>query len=431
MTQTSRRPRLRVLAAATPALVLTLMVGSAGVEGAVAAPADSQTHSEDVPTTPGSYKVPTAEELAAQQAEAARLASQVADQQKAIAEAQAALAVLQAQLEQALELEAEATDAENAARAEMEAQNLRLEAATALVQNRRDDAGRWASSTYRNGQYGGVERMMSLLGSRNTDDMAQRMQMLDLVGRWRGSVVDTVEEARAVQADATTRSQEAAAAATKAHTDAEAARATAEASLQQQTSQMMLLNALLVQTQTQSAQASADAQAMQEALAAAMAAATAASAGSNNIVGAVDPNCVGGDISGYANGQIPTNLLCPLYAAPGHVLRADAAKAFNDMSVAYAAQFGAPICVTDSYRTLASQISVKARKPGLAAKPGTSRHGLAVAVDLCGGIQSFNTPQHNWMRANAPQFGWCDPVWARQTGSKPEAWHWQYMDCVH
>ena len=50
---------------------------------------------------------------------------------------------------------------------------------------------------------GDIEGLMNLLESENTDDLSQRMATINLVGRWRGSVVDTVEEAEAVQEDAT------------------------------------------------------------------------------------------------------------------------------------------------------------------------------------------------------------------------------------
>lgn len=142
--------------------------------------------------------------------------------------------------------------------------------------------------------------------------------------------------------------------------------------------------------------------------------------------GTVDPSCPGGDVSGYPNGQIPTGLLCPLWGTSDHQLRADAAATFNQMSQAYATAFGGPICVTDSYRPYADQVRLKAAKPRLAATPGTSNHGWARATDLCGGIQNFNTPQHRWMQANAPTYGWCDPGWARASGSKPEPWHWEF-----
>lgn len=415
----------RGLAVVAPAVALTLVVAGAG-QTAVAAPPAASHDGETAPTDPSSHKPPTAADLAAKQAEVAKLAAEVTDQQAAMNGARAQITELQGQLDAAQEKEAEAVAAQEAAELEQKAQTARLAAATSLVDTRRGEAGQWASKTYRDGNLGEVEKMMSLLGSQNTDDMAQRMQMLDLVGRWRGSEVDTVEEARAVQADATTRAQAAADAAVKAKSDAEAARASAEAALNAQTTQMMLIQTLLTQRQAEQAASQASAASMSAALTQQM---MSTNQTTNDIVGAVDPGCPGANLSGYSNGQIPDTLLCPLYGTSGHKLRADAAKGFNDMSMAYAQQFGTPICVTDSYRSYAAQVAVKAAKPGLAATPGRSNHGWARATDLCGGIQSFGTPQHEWMRANAPQFGWCDPTWARAGGSKPEAWHWQYLNC--
>ena len=137
-------------------------------------------------------------------------------------------------------------------------------------------------------------------------------------------------------------------------------------------------------------------------------------------------SCDAGATSNYANGRIPLTALCPLAGAPGHFLRADAAYAFDQLSAAYATRFGTPICVTDSYRTYAEQVRLKAVKPTLAATPGTSNHGWGTATDLCGGIQSFGTPQHAWLLANAPLYSWFLPAWARAGGSKPEPWHWEY-----
>ncbi len=129
---------------------------------------------------------------------------------------------------------------------------------------------------------------------------------------------------------------------------------------------------------------------------------------------------------GLANGMVPTNLLCPVTAAPGHLLRCDAARALDVLASAYEEALGAPLCLTDSYRTYAAQVGLFARKPTLAAVPGTSNHGWALAVDLCGGAESFGTPQHDWLVANAPRWGWVDPAWARAGGSKPEPWHWEF-----
>ncbi|TCP55104.1 D-alanyl-D-alanine carboxypeptidase-like protein [Tamaricihabitans halophyticus] len=128
--------------------------------------------------------------------------------------------------------------------------------------------------------------------------------------------------------------------------------------------------------------------------------------------------------SGYPNGLIPSTSLCQV--ATGHLLRCDAAQAYLAMSEAYAGRFGQPLCITDSYRTYTTQTELYARKPGLAAVPGTSNHGWALAVDLCGGIESFGSAQHGWMRANAGTFGWVNPDWARPGGGREEPWHWEF-----
>lgn len=128
----------------------------------------------------------------------------------------------------------------------------------------------------------------------------------------------------------------------------------------------------------------------------------------------------------YPNGKIPVSALCPLFGAPGESLRPGAAAAFNAMSIAYQKDTGSPICVTDSYRSYAEQISVKEVKGKWAATPGTSEHGMGRAVDLCGGINSFGTPAHLWMKQHAPLYGWFHPDWAEPSGSLPEPWHWEY-----
>ena len=128
----------------------------------------------------------------------------------------------------------------------------------------------------------------------------------------------------------------------------------------------------------------------------------------------------------YPNGLIPSSGLCPLWGAPGERLAPNAAAAFTALSKAYAAQTGVPLCVTDSYRSLAEQISVKVTHGRFAATPGTSRHGLGRALDLCGGVQDFSSPAHRWMRQNGPLFGWFHPSWAAAGGSLPEPWHFEY-----
>ncbi|WP_285709195.1 D-alanyl-D-alanine carboxypeptidase family protein [Microtetraspora sp. NBRC 16547] len=129
----------------------------------------------------------------------------------------------------------------------------------------------------------------------------------------------------------------------------------------------------------------------------------------------------------YPNGLLPKEYLCPL-PQKGEELRADAAIAFADLNVAYKQRFGTPICVSDSYRSLADQQAVYYQRPGLAATPGKSNHGLGMAVDLCGGVQIFRSAQFNWLEANSKRFGFIHPDWAYHSPFEP--WHWEYDPTV-
>ena len=128
---------------------------------------------------------------------------------------------------------------------------------------------------------------------------------------------------------------------------------------------------------------------------------------------------------GYPNGLIPPSAMCEI-GVGSHRLRCDAAAAWRAMAAAYAADLGTRMCITDSYRPYASQVRLYGQKPALAAVPGTSNHGWGLAVDLCGGIESFGTPQHTWLLANAGRFGWLHPDWAKQGNGREEPWHWEY-----
>jgi cell wall-associated NlpC family hydrolase len=128
---------------------------------------------------------------------------------------------------------------------------------------------------------------------------------------------------------------------------------------------------------------------------------------------------------GWSNGQIPPETLCGL-GVHRHALRCDAAASYARLDTAYRAAFGTSLCITDSYRSLRGQVTAFALKPGLAAVPGTSNHGWALAVDLCGGINIAGSTQWTWMAANAGRFGFVQPDWAGPAGEKPEPWHWEY-----
>lgn len=141
-----------------------------------------------------------------------------------------------------------------------------------------------------------------------------------------------------------------------------------------------------------------------------------------------DSSDCGKGAKNYPNGRFPGSALCPLYAAPDEGLPREPAMAFNAMSHAYEEQTGSPLCVTDAYRSLPEQVAVKLASPKLAATPGTSQHGLGLAVDLCGGVQSFASPAHLWMQRHAPLYGWFLPAWAEPTGVLPEPWHWEFAN---
>lgn len=133
-----------------------------------------------------------------------------------------------------------------------------------------------------------------------------------------------------------------------------------------------------------------------------------------------------GSTADYANGKIPSDVMCELSFASGEMLRCDAAAQLERLDEAYGAKFGGHLSITDSYRSYESQVATKAAKGYLAAVPGYSNHGWGVAVDLGDGVESFGTARYEWLRANAPEFGWDNPGWARSDGKKPEAWHWEY-----
>jgi hypothetical protein len=129
----------------------------------------------------------------------------------------------------------------------------------------------------------------------------------------------------------------------------------------------------------------------------------------------------------YTNGEVPAGSLCAATPDGVQQLRCDAAVAFRLMSAGFEADNGETICITDSYRSREGQERAHVLKPTLTATPGTSVHGWGLAVDLCGGIESFDAPEHAWMTAHGPSYGWIHPSWAEPGGSRPEPWHFEYQ----
>jgi hypothetical protein len=126
------------------------------------------------------------------------------------------------------------------------------------------------------------------------------------------------------------------------------------------------------------------------------------------------------------NGQLPKSQLCELWQK-GYYLANPAAAAITAMNEAFKARFGRNMCLVAAYRPIAEQYTLAVTRAGYAAEPGTSNHGLGLAVDFCSS-ETGNAEVYQWLRANGPSYGWDNPTWARAGGSGSyEPWHFNYM----
>ena len=130
-----------------------------------------------------------------------------------------------------------------------------------------------------------------------------------------------------------------------------------------------------------------------------------------------------GPWGGHRNGRIPAVALCAVQTAPGHLLRCG--TVLDEMSHAYVQRFGAPISVTDSYRDYDTQVILKRRKGRMAAaRERRTTGGDWPWIWAVGSTASVRRPTSGCRRIG--QLGWIHPSWARQNGSLPEAWHWEF-----
>jgi D-alanyl-D-alanine carboxypeptidase len=378
-------------------------------------------------TGPGSEGQPTAAQVAAGRQRAAALHSAAGRQAATVAQARAQM--LAAAVDSALALESYSSASQLRDQAELEQnrqEHALTEAATA-VDRQRSGLGRWARQAYVDGvAMDSSPTVVTLLSGGNTDDVATTKTWLERAGRSRSARIAGLQQALQEQRTATDRAQRAAGVAEATAAQADAAKAARDAALQAQRDQLVSLESVLAGTRDAAADADADATRMARAWTARAPAAGDSTAGAGNRVTGAVGDCPGGPTELYPNGRIPAGALCPVRGPRGGLLRADAAFAFNQLSVAFEHRFGQPICAGDTYRSYDEQVAVRARRPGLAAAPGTSNHGWGRAADLCGGIQDFDSPTHAWMLLNAPLYGWFHPAWAERTGPMPEPWHWEF-----
>jgi hypothetical protein len=363
-------------------------------------------------------------------AQAAKLDARARQQATQITVARTRLAALDAQANAALAGLQRASQAAATAVAAQAAAQTVLDAATAQTARARGLLNNLAANAYRTQAAGGTfAATLALVRSGDPATMMEGMNLLDQVGKTQSEALDELKFAEAQQKHAEEGAAQATATAVRAETGARAAKQQADTMVAQQTSAVTTLHSLLAATKQAAQAAHHRATALERQIAAARARAAAirraqALAASHMPI----PGCDGSSVAGYPNGQLPTGALCPLWGAPGEMLRADAAAAFNRMSQSFNAAFGEPLCVEASYRTYQRQVELYASMPaGYAAVPGTSNHGWGLATDLCGGIQVDSSPEHQWLLDHAAAFNWFHPAWAMPGGGGPhEPWHWEY-----
>lgn len=148
------------------------------------------------------------------------------------------------------------------------------------------------------------------------------------------------------------------------------------------------------------------------------------------------------------NGRLIQSLLSK--TSNGHTLRKAARDSYERLNKAFKAEFGYELKLTQGYRTYAQQESIfrlRYRRTyatingiidrriwkgvswwryrgAAAAVPGTSNHGLGIAIDISTsiGFRSFTSTQFKWLAANGPRYGWTNT----EGRSVNEPWHWVY-----
>lgn len=136
---------------------------------------------------------------------------------------------------------------------------------------------------------------------------------------------------------------------------------------------------------------------------------------------------------GYRNGRIPLTALALIPDTSGQYIKSSLLAPLQALRAAFKSHFGKQLDITEAYRDLRRQENLDYawvhKYPGanLAAIPGTSIHGWAMAVDFGSGVNVFGSPEKVWMDANAPKYG----LLPTGNGFSPrEAWHFEGIGTV-
>lgn len=119
-------------------------------------------------------------------------------------------------------------------------------------------------------------------------------------------------------------------------------------------------------------------------------------------------------------------------------LRRQAVRMLEEMFDAAKAD-GITLKASSPYRSWETQKRIYDRNVGRrfkqrsSAPPGHSEHQLGATCDIsfaAGGFLSKDTPEHDWLTANAERFGWRQTYHdhnVAETGYIEEPWHWRYV----
>jgi zinc D-Ala-D-Ala carboxypeptidase len=389
----------------------------------------SGTYAGAATATPGTGGEQTLspQELAGQVAAAQALTSDLTTSNAAIAAAMTKLDRLAVQANTLLQEYATAREEARTARADADRDVVLFQRLSTQLGEDQDALGQWAYQAYA-GTGGSLSDLSALIDalSKPPEEASDTAAQLSYLSDQRTHTFERVRDHTALQREVAARAVEASTRATEAAQRAADAKAKLDTVIADQKVQLEATRKLHEEQVAKAAPisglllGSGDATALETSRALRKAVAIAGISPDGSVKA-----CSTNEAT-YPNGQVPAAGLCPLLGDPSQSLRPGAAAAFNALSLAYQRDTGQPLCITDSYRSYAEQIAVKATRGKWAAAPGTSEHGKGLAVDFCGGVQSFGSPAHLWLKQNAPLYGWFHPNWAEPTGALPEPWHWEY-----
>ena len=139
------------------------------------------------------------------------------------------------------------------------------------------------------------------------------------------------------------------------------------------------------------------------------------------------------------NGSMEQYMIMTKNALYNRLLLPEAARAFDKMADDYNNTYGkiqaaannpSKMPINEGYRSLEEQKRKKKAKGPQAATPGQSNHGWGLAVDFstldANGVRGFKSDVYAWLTKNADKYDFKQPGWAKEGGSNPEPWHWEY-----